>query len=282
MKSNPIFISLLLIITQPVLFAGEFDGILLKNNFEEQSIPIYGTVEWENANRNKTTYFVEIINGQISIKTEGNSYRENLTYDADSVKYLGTNHGEWGGKLIAKYSNDTEIELIRENIVALIPYRPKHLRITEDDEYYEDGKPGLYVFTGLAHLGSSRGAIYVVENYKKSPEIRKLTLLPDAPYVIVNDTNNNDSKYFTIIGSSTVMSYDPNWDDFEVELFDQFWWGMYPTSAIKVNSEVLIGMRGGVVVIDMTHGLRNVRFFKKKESNKQLHEDRAKSARPVN
>ena len=56
--------------------------------------------------------------------------------------YVGTNHGEWGGNLVVEFENGKQIELLRENIVAIVPRKDR-----------------LHVFTGLAHLSISTGAL---------------------------------------------------------------------------------------------------------------------------
>jgi len=258
MKQQTIYLVLSVILGSVDGYAGEFDDILKLNRFMEYPIP-KSTPEWEETLSDKNTYFVETTNGEITILTEGNSSHNKYLqkYDAGNIKYEGINQGEWGGELTAIYSDGTKQELITDNIVSILPY-------------YEDGKSGLYIFTGLAHMSLSRGAIYVIENYEIAPVVKKLTLLPDAPEVVITDKYKyDDSNYFIIIGSSALMTYEPDRDDLEIILIDQSLL-ISPTSAIKKNDEILVGIRSGVVVIDITERNKSVRFFKKTESNHQL------------
>ena len=266
MKLHSLIIFIICCFASTSVYPVEFDDVLNRNNFKEYPIPIYGDSAWTDANRSSLTYSVQQSNGTIRIREDGKSDSKIIEYNAGNIKYKGTNRGEWRGELTATFSDGTKKKLIDDNIVSINQYKPKHLRITDDKIFFEDGKSGLYIFTGLSHLGSSQGAIYVVEDYDTHPAVKRLTILPDAPLVTITDKNNNDNTYFIIIGPRTVMTYDPNRDTLEILLIDQFWWGMYPKSAVKKNDEILIGMRSGVVVVNIS-GSKKVRYFKKDESN---------------
>ena len=259
MKRYSIFLLLFLTGGAINVCAGEYDDLLKTNHFVEYPVPIYGSDEWTDANRDDNTFFVGIRDGEVSISTAV-PYNENIIFDAGNIKYEGTNNGEWGGGLTAIYPDGTRQPLIAENIVSILPFNRAPATTTEESVA---GKPGLYVFTGLAHLGSSSGAIYVIEDYETNPAARKITLLPDAPSAITIHKYNNEDVSIIIVGSSTVLTYVPEWDDLEVLLIDQFWWGMSPTSAVSKNYELLIGMRSGLISIDLNQPEITARYFRK-------------------
>ena len=263
MKYPSIIVLSLLTIISLNVFSSEFDQLLQVNGFKEFPIPVHGRPDWSEANSSPVTYYIKELNGKITINTKGDSAKGLLTFKTKNITYQGTNRGEWGGKLTAIFSDGKEKELINDNIVSIIRYPPKHLTTTDENSSSEDGKPVLYVFTGLAHLNLSSGAIYVIHGYENNPSVKRLTLLPDAPYVVITDKNYRGNTHFFIIGPETVTSYAPAQDRIKVLLIDQFWRGMYPTSGIVKNNEILLGMRSGVVIINLTQGKKGVRYFRK-------------------
>ena len=187
-------------------FSDEFSELLKQNNFIGYPVPAYDHSDWRKANNSLVTYYVTDSNGTVTINTRRSSVQPLLTYAAENIRYQGTNNGEWGGKLMAIFRNGTNKVLINDNIVSIIPYQPKLLESTGNNASDENTKAALYVFTGLAHLGMSSGAIFAIREFDKNPSISRQTLLPDAPYVIIPDKNNNDGTRFFIIGASTALS----------------------------------------------------------------------------
>ena len=96
------------------------------------------------------------------------------TLKVGDIEYIGTNKGEWGGKLEAVVDGKRE-ELMEGNIVHLLPL---------------DGK--LYVIEGLAHLSMASGSISVIENIEKPSKPKLITKLPDAPDLVYLDTARPD------------------------------------------------------------------------------------------
>ena len=169
---------------------------------------------------------------QITISEE--AHRASLSREEGDYEYLGTDNGEWGGELIATGPKGKRSVLIEDNIRALIP--------TGD---------GLLVFTGLPHLGLSRGAVYRIISPDREPSIELVTLLPDAPDVVVPLRSETDLWQVAIIGTSSVMmlSSFSGRVGIEVELIRQPWWGLYPNSGVSMDGYILFGMRGGVGVV---------------------------------
>lgn len=212
-------------------------------------------VNFVEVNRSKNNYFVRNESGKLTIGliTVDNQPKDNLTIVTDKVQYIGSNKGEWGGELVAKWPEGTTDKLINDNIVALIP---------EQDD--------LYVFTGLAHLTSNRGAVYKILNFETKPKVEKVTLLPQAPNVVLRNKQQENVLEFVIITSSGVTLLEPEYDDLKVLDTKLFWGGLYPNSAVQTTDGFLIGMRSGIASFSLTEHagwgprtVSNVKYFTK-------------------
>src|SRR5262249_23005730 len=126
--------------------------------------------------------------------------------------------------------------LVKDNIQAIVP-ASKH----------------LLVFAGLTHMSINRGAIYGVRNPETNPSVEKLTLLPDAAEVVVADPRLPRVERFIIVGFSALMVFE-SWegqDSLQVLLWNQFWRGLYPNSAVLSGNALVIGLRSGVTLVEL-------------------------------
>jgi len=218
-------------------FSGEIEEALSRAGLVESKIPTGDA--WLAANRNLVNYVVANDAGQLTIKEIKNLRRpedNKVTFNGKSL--IGTNRGEWGGNLSIVGADKTEHILIRDNIVQLIQ---------EKDE--------LFVFTGLAHFGSAQGAIYKVIRDKEDVSAEKVTILPGAPTVVTVERNEREYFAFLIVTNDGLVSFSPKFGEMKVLAIDQFWHGLYPTSAQLLNSQIIIGMRSGVAVVSLGHSI---------------------------
>lgn len=223
----------LLLFASSSCFSAEIEEALSRAGLVESEMPSGNA--WLAANRSLVDYVIATDAGQLTIKEVKNFRRPQETKVTFNGKLLiGANRGEWGGKLSVVDSDGTTYILVRDNIVQLIQ---------EKDE--------LFVFTGLAHLGSAQGAIYKLTGNKEDVNAEKVTLLPGAPAVVVIERNDRGYFAFLIVTNDGLVSFSPKSSEMRVLAIDQFWHGLYPTSAHLLGSQLIIGMRSGVAVVRM-------------------------------
>lgn len=88
---------------------------------------------------------------------------------------LGGDRGEWGGELVFRDRDAVIHRMLEHNVLAIIPM-----------------PFGVAVFTGLAHMGASKGAIYVVrQDAGQLPRASLLHDLSGAPSDILWTVNND-------------------------------------------------------------------------------------------
>lgn len=223
----------LLLFVSASCFGGEVDAALSRAGLVESKIPAGDALIA--ANHTMVDYVVANEAGQITIRevTDLRVPRDNkVTFNGKLL--IGSNKGEWGGNLSVVGSDGTAHMLIRDNIVQLIQ---------------ENGE--LFVFTGLAHGRSARGAIYKVTRDKEEVNAEKVTLLPGAPQVVAVERNDSGYFAFLIVTNDGLVSFSPEYLRMRVLAIDQFWNSLYPTSAHLLGSQLIIGMRSGVAVVSM-------------------------------
>lgn len=137
---------------------------------------------------------------------------------------VGTDHGEWGGKLTYKV-NRKEVQIKEGNIFTIFNLNAK-----------------VYFIEGLAHMDYDQGEISELNYNKGKFTSKKVIDLPGAPmvYKIVN------GKIFIATGEHFLVIN--NW---EVLFKKEIGWGsLYPNSMIVENeNSIYIGIRGGIVHI---------------------------------
>lgn len=228
-------------------FSGEIEDALNRAGLVETPIPTGEA--WLAANHHLVDYVIANDAGKLAIK-ELKMLRQpqeiKLRFNGKTL--IGENKGEWGGSLSVVSQDGTKQILIPENIVQLIQ---------EEDE--------LFVFTGLAHLFSAHGAIYKVVRDKEDVKAEKLTLLPGAPQVVIAERNDRGYFGFLIVTNDGLVRFTPKYLDLKVLAIDQFWSGLYPTSAQLVDNQLMIGMRSGVAVVSTAAGIpirvKQIQYF---------------------
>ena len=205
-----IFLCTLLLLYNPYIFGQNMRVYPSIEGLKEFAVPSVSSSEWYRLNYSKDDYYVDDT-GIVIIRNEsgGSQY----IYETDNGKLIGTNHGEWGGKLIFK--NDTvEYTIIHENICGIVQYNN-----------------GIYVLTGLSHLRISEGKIIKIEiingkwestffkEFDSSPEI--YTIFENRLYIVTFDG-------LIIFDGDTIHQI----------LREQFWSSLYPQS-IYINEKII-------------------------------------------
>lgn len=135
---------------------------------------------------------------------------------------VGTDHGEWGGKLTYK-AKGKEVLIKEGNIFTIFNLNGK-----------------VYFMEGLAHLYYDNGKILQLNYDDDRFTFTKVMELPGAPmvYKIVN------GKIF--IATTEHFLVINNWEiQFKKEVG---WSGLYPNSMIVENeNSIYVGIRGGIV-----------------------------------
>jgi hypothetical protein len=234
---------LALLLAVPGEVVAEVADPLIANGFTE--VDAASVSEWNS--RVDSVYTVSTATDclQIEVGTEGVGGAVSLRQGR--YLYEGTDDGEWGGELRVTARDEVRV-LLSDNVRALVP--------TQD---------GLLVFTGLAHLGISRGAVHRVLNPASDPVLERITLLPDAPVIVLQHKESTDAVRTVILGASSLMLLSDlgSIEHLEVLLVDQPWLTLYPGSAVIVGDELIFGMRGGIGVLHVSSFSRDSppRFF---------------------
>lgn len=225
------YIFLLIVMTSFNCFAGEIETYLLAQGFHEKPIPKDELLQ--KANHAKLEYCVESNSGKIFVRAQLASCRDNpQKLIAGNLIYQATDNGEWGGNLSVTDTSGASKILINDNVVKIIEHNKQ-----------------FYVFTGLAHLGSNKGALHKVSKIDTQPVVEKLVNLSGAPYTIVT-TSENGSLLFIIVTADDLAIFDQSTGKLNT-VARGFWSSLYPGSVILKDKQLLIGMRSGVVLIKL-------------------------------
>lgn len=209
--------------------------IEIPKEYELQTIPKYNSEEYRKLNYSE----------DISIKlAEKNSIVTFKTprKKASELKFnngllIGTDHGEWGGKLSFK-TDENEIEIKDGNIFSVFEL-----------------KGDIYFIQGLAHGSINYGEIYKLEYSNNKFNYKKIIELPDEPEVF---TIINDKIYIATFEHFLIIK---DWNiEYKVK---GFWDSLYPNSLIVENGNVIyIGIRGGIVRININEN--DIKLYTKK------------------
>lgn len=232
-------------------------NVLKKHGFTKHALPLSESESYR-ANQSNVSYIVSIDNNELSIKSDYRNKKYPNKYKSKNYTFVGTDHGEWGGKLEAFNSKGKSIQLLGKNIINMIHHRKS-----------------LYVFTGINHMVFNKGAIYRIDSLNGNPKVTRLTLLPEKPCANFI-TARNDRTIFYIVTPSGLMSYsfydkagaqntNQLHDTLNISLLNQFWRGLYPTSIVVFNDKIVIGIRSGIVVLKLKYHrkVEDIEYFTK-------------------
>ncbi|KQT24227.1 hypothetical protein ASG22_09430 [Chryseobacterium sp. Leaf405] len=220
-------IFLLLIFTTQFYVLGQ--EIKMPDNFIEKPIPTLESEEWYSLNHAGYYYYVKMHKGKLIAEKSTEEYNAELKIPEG--KLIAENNGEWGGKLYFQPKNSLKrIEVKSGNIVDIFKFKNK-----------------IYIVEGLAHMGSSSGAIYELIRQDNEFIYKKiLNFENDAPVLLTNFRNKvymvSDKNFYEIDlrnGTSDKI------------LENQFWRGLYPQSIVIFDEKnIFVGIRGGIVKIN--------------------------------
>jgi hypothetical protein len=198
------------------------------NNFTQVPLPAEKTNEWSQLNWADIGFQVQNREGKLQIKKIVEDYKCKL--DVKEGTLIGTDRGEWGGELKFKPHKGKEIVIMGGNIKSIFMYKGR-----------------IFLIEGLAHLSLNKGALYEIIPNGKSYEYKMVADLKDAPYAVCVY-----NEKLLIVASNAFFIYENS--KLQTLYKDMFWWGMYPNSIAAIDDQnVYIGMRGGIVKLDMTN-----------------------------
>ena len=227
-------------LTFPTLFAITSCGqttVTIPKGFVETVPPNSGSNKWFPLNYSQNEFGVSITKGKLAIKKVREINKCDLKITGGTL--IGMNNGEWGGQLTFKPEDTTKkpVDIKQGNIKFIFTFKDK-----------------VYFIEGLAHGSYSGGAIFELNTTKNSFTYTKLVDFDDAP------------EAFTIYEDKFLIATHENFyvvQDFKKELIfkETFWSSLYPNSiAVFDNKNVFIGMRSGIVKLDLTG--KTLKFYK--------------------
>jgi hypothetical protein len=193
--------------------------IELPNNYKQIEIPIDYSDNFRKLNYSED-FSIKLKENKI--ETFKTPRKKDSEFKFKNGILIGSDNGEWGGKLIFKsVENET---LIKEgNIISIFEYKGK-----------------IYFLEGLAHMNTNYGEIYEVEYTKNEFTYRKVLELPDEPETF---EIFNNKIYIATYENFLIVE---NWK-IEKQM-KGFWGSLYPNSLIIENdNHIFMGIRGGIV-----------------------------------
>ena len=229
-------------------------GFVVSEQSDARNGPLYQAVDYSDR--------VQIL--ELECRTE----RQPVKFNGRKIKYIGSNHGGFGGDLKAEFTDGKIRTLLERQIVSIVQSR-------------DNSK--LFVFTGLTHLGLSSGNVYTVERYDTDPKLKPVTLLPDAPIAAFADIGRPHADFIYILGYRSLM-YLGGEDFLSIEVLNA--WNIFgPVTVFQKDSEILVGQCGTILYIKIREigGLipAIVKFYSRPlSSNNSLEKDAPKSENP--
>ncbi|MDR2875348.1 MAG: hypothetical protein LBV44_05405 [Methylobacillus sp.] len=212
-------------------------AVTIPKEFVETAPPKVGSDAWYKLNHAQNEFEVAVVNGQLAIK-KANEVKQRTLEIADGT-LVGTDRGEWGGNLVfnAKDASKKAVEIKRGNIKFIFRFQGK-----------------IYFIEGLAHLGINEGALYRLDISNGQFTHTKLVTFDDAPQAYA--IHGNRLLIATFEGFYVIDNFK------KTPIFeDAFWSSLYPTSVAVLDDEnVFMGIRGGIVKIDLTR--KTMKFYR--------------------
>lgn len=212
-------------------------------DFKEIKLPEINTKEWSELNYSQHAFQVPADYGEIRITKA--SKEKKATLEVEDGKLVGTDRGEWGGKIEFLSNGAKEGRLIKEGNVKSI------FKLKEQ----------VYFIEGLAHLSSSKETMFRLDKSEGNWIPIKVIDFEDAPEAMGILGNNiyvaSHESFFVIrdIKKEKIFS-------------DTFWSSLYPNSvAIIDENNIYLGLRGGFAKLDITK--KKIRFFRFIEYKKE-------------
>jgi len=146
----------------------------------------------------------------------------------DNGYLVGFNKGEFGGSLHwFSESGDSTYQISLGNVDYIFEYKKK-----------------IYMVTGLFHI-TDRGGINEMKFIENKWKVDERFELPSKSDIIMPYKDR-----MLIITTKTILFFDGT-SNFDFVKKDGFWDVLYPQSALILNDELFVGMRGGVYKINL-------------------------------
>jgi hypothetical protein len=147
----------------------------------------------------------------------------------DNGYLVGFNKGEFGGSLYwFSARGDTSYQISRVNVDYIFEYKKK-----------------IYMADGHFHMGTDLGRINEMRLADGRWKVEESVDLPSKSNVIMPHKDR-----MLIVTSKTILFFDGT-SNFDFIKKDGFWDVLYPQSAVVLNDDLFVGMRGGVYKINL-------------------------------
>ena len=214
------------------------NNIEISKNFKETIPPKVWSDKWYKLNNSKNECKVEIINSKLKIGIAKDLKECKLQIESGTL--VGTNGGEFGGKLIfiPKDKSKNEIKITKGNILFLFQFKDK-----------------IYFISGLLHMSFNGGGMFELKPEGDTFSVQEVIEFESAPMA------------FTIYKDKLFIAADKGFyviKDLKKQLIftNVFWEGLYPNSIAVLNDKnVFVGIRSGIVKLDLT--TKKLKLYKK-------------------
>ena len=212
-------------------------SIRIPGAFVETTPPLVPSNEWQLLNASNKEFRVRNFEG--SLKIDRTTEINWSLLDIPGGRLKGVDHGEFGGSLTFTPN---------ENFQQLIEIKEGHIR------FVFNFHNKVYFIEGNTHMGFIGGALYELTRTDGIFGYKKLLDFEDAPEALTIYKDQlliaGYQSFYTVKNLKT-----------EIILKKTFWTGLYPNSIAAFDDQnVFIGMRGGIVKLDLTED--RVVFYK--------------------
>ena len=142
---------------------------------------------------------------------------------------VGFNKGEFGGSLYwFSERGDTSYQISRENVDYIFEYKKK-----------------VYMANGIFQMGTELGKINEMGFADGKWKVEQRIELPSKSHIILPYKDR-----MLIVTTKAILFFDGT-NNFDFIRKDGFWDRLYPQSAVILNDDLFVGMRGGVYKINL-------------------------------
>jgi hypothetical protein len=208
-------------------------------HFVKTDSPIYQSKKWHHLNFSRAEFEVNIQNGKL--KAHKHHDKPKTEFKINTGLLIGLDYGEFGGEL------------------AFVPINKikKTFGIKSGNvKFIFSVRDTIYFIEGLAHLFTHIGSLYRLDTIGDKFTYTKILDFEDAPEAFAIYNN----KILMVTSSGFYVIQDKG---NQILFSNTFWNGLYPNSiAVADEKNVYIGMRGGIVKLDLT--TKEIKFYRPK------------------
>ncbi len=235
--------------------------LILAHGLEEIESPTqdpWESEKWLSKYRRDRPLHVRIEKGKLVLahSTGKEQQRFPPRYETPSIRYVWTNNPRQYSSHLHAVFKDGKTRKLLVDVMSIVPRGPE-----------------LLLFSGSRHM-LNVGAIHRVASPDASPRVSLITLLPEAPVVVIEDPKYPDRKRLFIVGLSSLMSISQmgGGNLLEIHAWARLWAGGTPNSAEFYEDHLVIASSACVVVVKFEQGLVvSARYFAPKVHSPVLH-----------